>query len=151
MKLELRAAEPGDVELLYRWANDPVTRQNAFHEEQIPYETHKKWFADRLADRDTLIYIAMEDTEPVGQLRYQISGDEALISYSVDAENRGRGIGTELLRAAAEQLHRERPEVKLLRGEVKYGNKASRRAFEKNGYAASEHEEFVEFERKSGS
>lgn len=145
MGLVLRPARPQDMELLYRWANDPVTRQNSFHPEQIPYDVHKKWFADCLEDRETIIYICMDADEPVGQLRFHMEGEDALISYSIDAGKRGRGLGTKLLELSEECLRAERSDVSVLRGRVKYGNDASMRAFERNGYRREEQDEWVEY------
>ena len=50
MTLRLREVTGKDMDLLFRWANDPVTRKNAFHTEQIPYETHRAWFVKMLAE-----------------------------------------------------------------------------------------------------
>lgn len=148
MELTLRHMCPEDIDLLYRWANDPVTRQNAFHTEQIPYETHKRWFAGVMQDDTVVLYICMDGNEPVGQLRFNLGEKEALVSYSVDAARRGQGVGTKLLWLAEKYLKEEHPEIKTLRGEVKYGNTASMRAFEKNGYCREEKEAFAVFEKK---
>lgn len=143
MELTLRPAEPEDMDLLYRWANDPVTRRNGFHTEQIPYEEHRAWFVNVMRDASTLIYICLEGHKPVGQIRLRIEAGEALISYSVDPENRGRGVGTRLLGLAEERLKGKYPKVRLLVGEVKYDNTASLRAFEKNGYNREDKERCV--------
>ena len=37
MVLTLRQVEPEDLELLYCWANEPTTRQNAFHMDRTPH------------------------------------------------------------------------------------------------------------------
>lgn len=147
MGLFLRPVRPEDMELLYQWANDPVTRQNGFHTEQISCEEHRQWFENVMRNEAVVIYICMEEDIPVGQIRLQINEREALISYSVDAEDRGRGVGTELLRMAGERLSKECPEVQLLKGEVKYGNTASMRAFEKNGYRREDGENCVVYRK----
>ena len=98
MRLSLREVTAKDMELLYKWANDPTVRQNAFHTEPIPYEDHKMWFAKNLADREVLMYIlcsisAGEKEEPLGQIRLSIEEDKALIDYSVDASGVVRDWG----------------------------------------------------------
>ena len=45
----LREALQLDVELLYKWANDPIVRQNSFQTEEIPHDTHREWF-DRMME-----------------------------------------------------------------------------------------------------
>ncbi len=148
MELSLRPAGPEDIDLLYRWANDPVTRQNGFHTEQISYEEHRAWYAGVMQDDSTLLYICLEDHKPVGQIRLRVEGGQALISYSVDPENRGRGVGTRLLGLAEERLKREYPRAELLWGEVKYENVPSLRAFEKNGYAREDRENCVVYRKE---
>lgn len=148
MELSLRPAGPEDIDLLYRWANDPVTRQNGFHTEQISYEEHRAWYAGVMQDDSTLLYICLEDHKPVGQIRLRIEEGQALISYSVDPENRGRGVGTSLLGLAEERLKGEYPEGGLLVGEVKYENTASLRAFEKNGYTREDGEICVVYRKE---
>lgn len=150
MELNLRSVQPEDMDLLYRWANDPVTRENAFHTEQIPYERHRQWFESALADETVVMYICMNQEKPVGQIRFNISDEQALISYSVDRDNRGCGVGTKLLMLAEIQLRDEFPRVRILKGEVKYGNIASMKAFERNGYGRKEQEAYVEFKKVTG-
>lgn len=145
MSLALRRVCLEDRELLYRWANDPVTRQNAFHSEPIPYERHRQWFADALKDQSVVIYICMDEDEAVGQLRVNISNGEALISYSVDANRRGSGVGSELLRLAELRLREEYPEIRSFKAEVKYGNIASAKVFDRNGYSREDRAEYIVF------
>lgn len=40
----LRNASCSDMDILYKWANDPDTRLNAFSTDPIPYAVHKEWF-----------------------------------------------------------------------------------------------------------
>jgi len=43
-KITLREATIDDCDELYRWRNDPVTREQFFDSEVVPYEEHQKWF-----------------------------------------------------------------------------------------------------------
>lgn len=154
MKLSLREATGKDMDLLFRWANDPVTRQNAFHTEAIPYETHRAWFVKMLADRDVLQYILCEASSKnetscdIGQIRLAIEDGEALISYSIEETRRGHGFGTRMILMAEEKLREMRTDVIYCKGQVKYGNPASIRAFEKCGYDREEKERYLEFTKR---
>ena len=83
MRLILREVTGKDIDLLFRWANDPVTRQNAFHTEPIPYETHRAWFVRMLADRDIVKYILCSEspTQEIGQIRLAIE-EESVSSFA---------------------------------------------------------------------
>ena len=125
MRLILREVTGKDIDLLFRWANDPVTRQNAFHTEPIPYETHRAWFVRMLADRDIVKYILCSEnpTQEIGQIRLAIEEESeittALISYSVDESKRGMGYGSKMVLMAEEKLREERPEIMYCNGQVK--------------------------------
>lgn len=147
MCLYLRKGNQTDVDLLYEWANDAAVRQNAFHTEPIPYENHVKWFAKVLADASVYQYILCQEELPVGQIRLNVEGNAALIDYSISAEHRGKGYGSALLELAKKQIAIDKISgVTKMVGQVKYGNTASARAFEKCGFTRREMAEYVQYE-----
>ncbi|MBQ6786542.1 MAG: GNAT family N-acetyltransferase [Lachnospiraceae bacterium] len=153
MRLMLREVTGKDIDLLFQWANDPETRQNAFHTEQIPYDTHRTWFVKMLADRDVLKYILCNITntgemQDIGQIRLSIEDGEALIDYSIDSEKRGQGFGTRMILMAEEKLREVRADVTYCKGQVKKMNIASAKAFEKCGYDVEEREQYLEFVKR---
>ena len=141
-KFYLRKACEEDMELLFEWANDPKVRQNAFHTEPIPYEEHQKWFCGLMKDENRVQYIFMEENKPVGQIRFTIEGDEAVIGYSIASDMRGKGYGRKLLSLAQEEFFASYPMVKKLIGQVKKENMASKKCFADSGFEES----FTQFE-----
>jgi len=93
----LRKAEERDVDLLFRWANDESVRQNSFHTEPIPYEDHKKWYAEKLKSNNSIIYIYYSGGESVGQVRVDVEGNIGTINYSIDGAYRSQGHGKKML------------------------------------------------------
>jgi RimJ/RimL family protein N-acetyltransferase len=94
----VREAVQEDAELLWRWASDPVVRQNSFSPDSFTYEAHSRWLSGKLLSPDSTIYIVERDGEPVGQVRYdRTNDDEAEIDISIAAEERGRGYGQQAL------------------------------------------------------
>lgn len=153
MGLTLREVTGKDIDILFRWANDPKTRQNAFHTEQIPYETHRAWFVKMLADRDVLKYILCStsntgEIQDIGQIRLSIEDGEALIDYSIDPEKRGQGFGTRMILMAEEKVRETRMDVIFCKGQVKHINIASAKVFEKCGYDMDEKEQYLEFTKR---
>lgn len=141
-KFYLRKACEEDMNLLFEWANDPKVRQNAFHTEAIPYEEHQKWFYGLMKDEKRVQYIFMEENKPVGQIRFTIEGDEAVIGYSIASGMRGKGYGRKLLSLAQEEFFASYPMVKKLIGQVKKENMASKKCFTDSGFE----EVFTQFE-----
>ena len=132
-KLHLIHARKEDCELLWQWANDPETRRNSFHTEQITLEEHKAWLSRVLADENTKIYILLEKNVPVGQVRLSFS-NRWQISYSIAPVFRGHGYGKLLLQMAEKELIQNGHVGDLLFAEVKKHNVASRKIFTSLGF-----------------
>lgn len=128
-----RVIEP-DKDLLYEWANDDMTRRNAFNTEHISYDEHKAWFARMMDDDDQIQYILMNNEIPIGQVRFIIQGSVAEMDYSIVNSERKKGYGNELIRLARERIMEDNPEIRSLVGKVKPDNKASSACFENNGF-----------------
>jgi UDP-2,4-diacetamido-2,4,6-trideoxy-beta-L-altropyranose hydrolase len=136
--LLVRRATAHDVHLYFEWANDPAVRQNAVHPEPIAWATHQVWFARRLADPATYLYVLEQAGAPVGQVRVEFDAAQpsapGVIDYSVGAAWRGQGLGADILGAALGRLRQERPGEWAVVGQVKPHNQASVRVFEKLGF-----------------
>ena len=130
----LRKAEKDDMDLLFRWANDPVVRSNSFNTDLIPYENHVKWFNKIMEDPSVLQFILMDDDIPVGQIRLNIEDNEAEIGYSIGSEFRGKGYGHKILQLIAEEITSEHPQITTLIAKVKTDNIASNKLFKSEGY-----------------
>lgn len=131
----LKKAEMEDMDLLFKWANDPVVRVNSFNTEPIPYENHVKWFKKIMDDPTVLQFILMEEDIPVGQIRLNVAGDEAEIGYSIGNEFRGKGYGHKILQLVADEVRKNHPKVTNLIAKVKPENIASNKLFVSEGYA----------------
>jgi UDP-2,4-diacetamido-2,4,6-trideoxy-beta-L-altropyranose hydrolase len=135
-QLSLRLVRQEDCQSLFQWANDPLVRSASFHPEPISFEQHERWFATRLSDGASVIYIG-EDARrnPVGQVRYQLQGDRATLSINLDPAVRGQGWGAELLYFSVRALFRSRG-VRVIDAFVRPENKTSLRLFERAGFRA---------------
>jgi UDP-2,4-diacetamido-2,4,6-trideoxy-beta-L-altropyranose hydrolase len=131
--LRLRPAAPKDISSYFLWANDPMTRKNAIHSDPIGWETHMKWYQSKLGANDSHLFILEAGDLPIGQIRFDIDGNEALVDYSLDPIVRGRGWGAKLIKMASDMLQKTKP-VRL-RAEVKAGNHASSSAFLRAGFS----------------
>lgn len=133
-EFSLRDIDENDINLLYSWANDDVSRKNAFHTEYITFDEHRIWFYKLLRDSNQKQYIFMKIDKPIGQIRFSIVGNEAEIDYSISPNERGFGYGKIMLELAKEKFHEEYPNVKKIIGRVKVTNLASEKCFKKNDF-----------------
>jgi RimJ/RimL family protein N-acetyltransferase len=134
--LRLRAAEAGDSALLLRWRNDPSTREQSFHSNEIDADAHEEWFERKLAAISTTSLFILEwNGKPIGQARIDATTDDrGEISVSLDATARGQGLGVELIERATARAAEDLDLVEV-DARIKATNTASRRAFAAAGYA----------------
>ena len=137
----VRAVARQDDLLLWQWANDPSTRQNSFDPSFISWRDHEAWLSKKLWSSACRMWIIEIGDLPVGQIRYDRveswEGPSAEISFSMAPGFRGMRLGTMLLEATAELAARELA-VGWLKGVAFSDNQASRRAFLKARFDASE-------------
>lgn len=101
--MKLRPATFADEQLLLNWRNEPQARANSSYPGEILPESHKAWLSRIILDTETYLYIAEVDGVPIGQGRIERAWkaiskkmDHALIGYSIDANERGKGYGKQL-------------------------------------------------------
>lgn len=139
----LRKCSFEDCDILYKWANDPTVRKNAFNTSLITYSEHVKWFNKSISYEKRSIFICIKDNKPVGQIRIDEEESIGLISYSVDKNERGRGIGSKMIKMISGIVRCEYKDISILKGLVKKENIASRKAFLNNGYRELEQKEYM--------
>ena len=136
-KMKLRKAVMDDAELILKWRNDEKTRENSFSSDVIALEDHIKWLSRKLEDSKCHMYMLEDGGEAVGNIRLDIldNDDVGEISYMIAPDKRGQGYGTAIL-SLVEDKAREHG-IKTLTGLVKDENVASKKCFEKAGYACA--------------
>ncbi|MCK5541068.1 MAG: UDP-2,4-diacetamido-2,4,6-trideoxy-beta-L-altropyranose hydrolase [Desulfobacterales bacterium] len=136
-KICLREAEPSDCELLWNWVNDLNVRLSSFNHCVIPWEEHAEWFAKKLKDNESYVFIAEnENNTSVGQIRFELNKDTANISYLVQRDYRRLGIGETIIRIGIQKLVDLIEQPITFSSEVRPENIASQKIFEKIGFSA---------------
>ena len=138
--IKLRKATYDDCNILFEWANDPSVRANSFNTKAIEIDDHRNWLKNKLIDKNTALFIVTYNNDNVGTIRLDKDGEELIISYSIDKNYRGRGLGTKVLDA----IKKEMQELTLV-GFVKKENIPSIKAFEKAGYIRFDEENQIKF------
>jgi RimJ/RimL family protein N-acetyltransferase len=132
--VRLRPARDDDRDLLLAWRNEPAVRAASRSAGEVSTDEHAAWFARRLADPGTRIFIVEHDGVPAGQVRVdRVDGSRGEIHIALTAAARGRGLAAAALRAAArrgaDELGFDRIEAN-----VRATNEASLRAFARAGF-----------------
>lgn len=134
----LRTAREGDARDMWIWRNHPETRKWSFRSDEIPLEEHMKWFAARMKDPDSVIFIA-EDRQgrKLGQVRFDKQNREATINVGLNPEFFGKGIGNLLIAKATSYFLDTSRDITTVVAEVIEDNIASSKAFAEAGYAVA--------------
>ncbi|OGJ87046.1 MAG: hypothetical protein A2268_15150 [Candidatus Raymondbacteria bacterium RifOxyA12_full_50_37] len=143
--MELRNARPEDMMVLFRWANDPDVRKNSFSTKEIGLAEHKNWFAGKLASFDSRILIGWQDNDPVGVVRFERSGKQAVVGINLDKQWRGKGLGGKLLEMGIVDVKTEKF-VDKITAYIKSFNDASVKMFLKAGFKEIENTELSQYQ-----
>ena len=137
--LQIRSASLQDEDILLIWANDPETRNNAFHQEMIDVETHRIWFRNRLCDLDGCRFYIAETTDGIalGQVRFERQEHGWEIHYALAPMFRRRGLGRSMLESAISKFRDDIPGV-LVFGQVKKKNLPSQKIFDALDFVRNE-------------
>ena len=143
MSFQIRKCDNKDIHLLFDWANDRQTRDNAFHQNEIVWEDHVKWFGNKIKSDRCRIFILESDNLPAGQIRFDKNeNDDLVISYSIDHKLRGKGLGRKIVELGLQEIGEWGKNIIAL---VKKNNTASIRVFETLCFTKNENEDFIEF------
>lgn len=146
LNYRLKLAVEKDCELLFKWTNDEKVRENSFSAHKIEYEVHKEWFFKKLYSENSFIFICYWNENPVGQVRVDITNDhEGIISYSVDCNNRNKGIGKNMLTVLENYVLELNDNIESLVGYVKFNNEYSKNIFKSLGYTELTEEDKLKY------
>ena len=141
-QLKLRKAQLSDLDLYFRWANDPDARQNAVLAKQITYDEHCAWFSKKVTSKDTCLWVLEQNEAPIGQIRFDIDRvqKETTISYFIAQEYRGQGIGLSIVKMGLELFFKTEENILFINAVVKSTNGASLKIFDNLGFRINKDE-----------
>ena len=131
--LQIRKAGITDAVFVWHLANDPSVRSLSFSKSAIEWKDHVKWFKKQLEDLNCLFFIALLGQSMIGQVRFDIKGDVAVISISLTRDSRGKSLGNALISLSTQQFFNS-TKISEVQAYVKVDNKPSLFAFEKADY-----------------
>lgn len=130
----LRPVVAEDCATLYQWANEPETRAVSFCQAPISWEEHCQWFAERLVDPEHVFLLAIDsEGKALGQVRFAVIAQEALISVGLGQNYRGAGLGSRLIRLASKKIKAAQGLTRIL-AHIRPENNKSLQAFSRAGF-----------------
>ncbi|MDX2414693.1 MAG: GNAT family protein [Bacteroidales bacterium] len=130
----IRDAEYSDVDIYYRWVEDPLVRLNSFYSDEITYKDHVSWYSSKISDINTFMYIFEINKQFIGQVRIE-KKDSLTIGISIDKEFRGQGYGTRIIHLALDRFYKESKDQSSVFAYIRSNNTASVKVFELAGFS----------------
>jgi len=130
--VEVSPVGKSDLMDIFELSNQHSVRAASFNQNKIKLESHKKWFAKKLKDKNVIFLKATIRGELAGQVRLEIENGEAVIGISASEKFRGRSVATELLLSAIDAAKKRG--LRAIIALIKPINSGSIGLFEKNGW-----------------
>ncbi len=133
-ELALRPAEETDADFVLALRNDPDAVRFSGTGAAVAPADHARWYAARLDDPGTPLWIAEVDGAAVATTRLDVVSGVAEVSIAVAPEARGRGLAGRTL-GLLQDVVRHGVQVTRLVAAVHPGNAASLRLFQAAGFS----------------
>jgi RimJ/RimL family protein N-acetyltransferase len=132
--ISLRKANESDLNTIYEWANDELTRKNSFSSEQIQFENHKIWWYSKMKNTNADYYICEVEGKPAGIVRFDKDNqsEHFIIGITIAPIFRGKGLSDRFLKLSCFEFFKTHNDT--VNAYIKKTNVASVKAFEKAGF-----------------
>lgn len=150
LELVLRKAIKEDCIMVFELSNDSEVRLNSINTDEITLEEHEKWFAKKNEDPNYILLLAFRENQLIGQVKFELAANVAVISISISTEFRGKGLGPKLIREGVEFLQKTDTKIREIIAYIKPENLASiksflRAGFKEQGKTIIKNNEFMQF------
>ncbi|TCS61608.1 GNAT family N-acetyltransferase [Varunaivibrio sulfuroxidans] len=96
--MNFRRATMADADLLFAWRNDAHTRAMSHDGREIAFSDHLAWLDKSLTDARRDLFVCQGDAAaPIGVIRRDDEGALSVLSWTLNPDYRGRGLGKAML------------------------------------------------------
>lgn len=130
-KINLRKVKSEDIKEVFDLSNKDYVRRYSINKDKIEWADHVKWFDLILDDKTTVFYVVTDKNDSfLGQIRYKITENSAIVSISLSEKLKGKGLSKEILSKSIKKIFDEEKSVKDIIAFVSANNIASKKIFE---------------------
>jgi len=105
----LRNAVDADSQRVFDLSNDPAVRSQSINPNTIKSDDHAKWFAEKIKKEDYIFLLAFDKNDNfIGQIRFEIKENAAVVSISLTKEFRGKGLSKKVLKESCDKIFLEK-------------------------------------------
>ncbi|MFX0560699.1 GNAT family N-acetyltransferase [Tepidibacillus infernus] len=135
MKTFLRNVKEKDIADIFKLSNESYVREYSLNKETIEWDTHVKWFNNLMnSDKDFFYVVTNDEDKFLGQIRFKVKDNEAIVSISLAKEIQGKGLSKILLLESIQRLKQDYPMIKNITAVVSKYNIPSKKLFENAGF-----------------
>jgi len=127
-----RSLENKDLMLLLEWTNEPETRSNSFHTNQISLNEHTAWFNKTLQNPNAIYFICQVNKIAAGLVRFDKNENFTTVGINISSVFRGKGLSSIFLKECSKLYFLNNSLI--INAFIKPQNVASIKAFQKAGY-----------------
>ncbi len=139
--LEPRRANEKDVDTIFVWSNDKVTRENSYNQSEIEYASHVNWFIAKIKDKNSCFLMFDWQNESVGTVRIDFQEKETVIGINVSPKFRENKLSVPMLQLACQYFFDHFKEDKIT-AYIKKTNPASLKSFLNGGFEIIDTKEY---------
>ena len=141
-KINVKKAKLTDCDDMYSWRNDYSTRLMLHNSNKIEFNSHKKWYLNKLHDPSFLLLIccSVKDEKKVGYVSFHNKYNYSIVSIVLDSTMRKKNFSFECLVRSIEFFKNINPNIKKLKADIKNNNYASEKIFLKAGFIKEKEE-----------
>jgi UDP-2,4-diacetamido-2,4,6-trideoxy-beta-L-altropyranose hydrolase len=126
----LRQADTSDIRRLFEWRNDPWIVSMSTTRREVTWEEHQAWFNSVLDRSKHLLFIIhADDATPVGSVRLDRVGSEAVVSVYLLKPFTGVGLGPRAIEEGCRNAFEDWPELTRVIAYIRTDNQRSKKAF----------------------
>jgi len=131
----VRKANLQDAKNVFELSNDVYVRQNSINRNKILWSAHLKWFKNKIADSHYDFFVIYNNTDEfIGQTRFEILNNYAIISISVAEKFRGKGLSSKILNNSCQHVFQSHRSLKKILAYIRPANISSIHSFKKAGF-----------------
>lgn len=146
----LRRAKIEDMQDVFELSNEDRVRHFSIQQEKIKWDDHVNWYSQAINDKNLVFYIVTNNGgEFLGQIRYELSKNTAVISISLSSKIIGKGLSKDIAKNSLTKLTEEEKGIDKIVALVSLNNAVSKKMFQSLGFIEVEIEEgYYNFEFK---
>jgi RimJ/RimL family protein N-acetyltransferase len=122
-----------DIDDIFEWRNDPISRKFSLNTKPISKSTHVKWFKESLQNKRNNYFICYKNKNKIGFVKYENDKkNNCFVSINLNPKFRGKGLSSKILISTLKQ--KELKKQNTVFAKIKKNNTKSLKSFKKAGY-----------------